>query len=306
MIGLVFQLLANGLVAGALYSLVGLGFALEYRVTKVFNFSFAGVFAFGAYSCWAIIRLFRLDSRSVISWPFVLAAAGGVMAAALLGWLLEVAFFAPLRQRQATPLILLLSSLGLFVIIQNAISLIAGDDVKVIRPGQVMPGLSITLPFGATAYLTKVQLGAFLTALGLGLILSLTLRFSGLGKTVRAVSNDTQLASILGINTNRIHAAVHAVGGALAGVAAIWMALDTDLTPLLGFRVLVMSMAAMVLGGVGSLPGVVLGSMIIGLAQNLVAIQVDTKWQDTGVFLLLLAFLLFRPQGLLGAKFRSA
>ncbi|HYR78153.1 MAG TPA: branched-chain amino acid ABC transporter permease [Pyrinomonadaceae bacterium] len=303
--GLVFQLLVNGLIAGSLYALVGLGFALEYRATKFFNFSFAAVFAVGAYSCWAIIKLFNLESESVVSLPFVVAAAGGVIAASLLGWLLEVIFYGPLRQRLATPLILLLASLGIFVIVQNTISLLAGDDVKVIRPGQVMPGLFFTLLFGATVSLTKVQLGAFLTALGLGLVLSLILKFSSWGKKFRAVANDTQLANIFGINTNRIHASVHAIGGALAGVAAIWMALDTDLTPLLGFRVLVVSMAAMVIGGVRSLPGVVLGAMIIGLFQNLVAIQLDTKWQDTGVFLLLLAFLLFRPQGLLGAKFRS-
>jgi branched-chain amino acid transport system permease protein len=304
MMGLVFQLLVNGLIAGGLYALVGLGFALEYRVTNFFNFSFAAVFAVGAYSCWAIIKLFKLESANIISLPFILAATGGVIAASLLGWLLEVIFYRPLRRRQATPLILLLASLGIFVVIQNTISLLAGDNVKVISPGSITPGLHFPLPFGATVYLTKVQLGAFLTALGLGLALSLILKFSLWGKKLRAVSNDTQLASIFGINTNRIHASVHAIGGALAGVAAIWMALDTDLTPLLGFRVLVMTMAAMVMGGVGNLPGVVFGAMIIGIIQNLVAIQVDTKWQDTAVFLLLLGFLLFRPQGLLGERFR--
>lgn len=303
--GLFFQLIANGLIAGVLYALIGIGFALQYQVNKFFDFSFAAVFAVGAYSCWAIIELFGRESTSALSLTFVIAAIGGVLTASLLGWLLEVIFYRPLRQRRTTSLVQLLVSLSIFVIVQNTISLFVGDDVKIINSSPVGPGLSFELPFGTAIYITKIQIGTFLTALCLSLILSLILKFSSWGIKLRAVSNDAQLANIFGIDTNKMHASVQAVGGGIAGVAAIWMALDTGFTPLLGFRVLVISMAAMVIGGVGSLPGVVLGAMIIGLIQNLGAIQFDTKWQDTIVFLLLLAFLLIRPQGLIGEKFRN-
>ena len=302
MLNLAFELTVNGLIAGTIYSLVVLGFALQYRVAKFFDFGYAAVFATSAYCCWAFLNALNLRPSSIVSFTFISAALVGIVAGATLAGLLEFFLYRPLRRCHATPLISLLASLGVFVTLQNTISMFVGDDVKVIRPGLITMGVPLTIPGLGTARITSIQVGAVVTTAAIGLAITLLLKHSRQGKILRAVSNDSDLARVVGVNSDLAHISVHALAGALSAVAAIWMALDTDLVPLMGFRVLVMATAAMVIGGVGSVPGGVLGAMTIGVVQNLSAIQIETKWQDTMTFVVLLGFLVLRPQGIFGAR----
>jgi branched-chain amino acid transport system permease protein len=305
-LNLAFQLTINGLIAGAIYSLVVLGFALQYRVAKFFDFGYAAVFAISAYCCWAFINALNLHPSSITSFSFIVSALVGIFAGAILAALLQIFIYGPLRRHHASSLVLLIASLGVFVTLQNAISLFVGDGVKVIRPGSITLGYPVTIPGLGTARLTSTQLGAVVTSALIGVVITLFLKHSRQGKILRALANDSELARAVGINSEVVHTSVHAVAGGLSAVAAIWMALDTDLVPLMGFRVLVIATAAMVIGGIGSIPGAILGAMMIGVVQNLGSIQIEAKWQDTVTFVLLLCFLVLRPQGILGSRLRAA
>src|ERR1700688_2073732 len=300
MSGVIAQLFVNGVFAGSLFALVGLGFVLEYRVSRAFNFAYAGAMAVGAYSCWAILHL-GAAWRGGIGAPLLLAAAAaGTTVAGAFGWLLERCAFRLLRRRRATSLVLLLASLGVLAMVQNVISLVVGDDTKVLRSVARVSAISLSLPVVGAVRLTTAQVGVIATGAFVGVALALLVGVTDWGRQVRAVANDVELATIVGIPVDKIHAQVRGLGGALAGMAGIWTALDTDLTPVIGFRPLVMVSVAMVIGGLGSVTGVVIGSLVVGLVQNLGVLFVETKWQDSIAFVLLLAFLVFRPQGLLG------
>jgi branched-chain amino acid transport system permease protein len=123
---------------------------------------------------------------------------------------------------------------------------------------------------------------------------------------LRAVANDSELSSALGLNSGRVIAVAFALGSALAGVAAIFIAYDTDLTPMMGFRAILMGVVAVIVGGVGSIPGALVGGLFVGLAQHLGVWKLPTQWQDAIVFLILIVFLVLRPQGFLGKPLKRA
>jgi branched-chain amino acid transport system permease protein len=216
--------------------------------------------------------------------------------------LLEAIIFHKLRQRRASPLVALLASLGGFIVIQNLLSLLAGDGTKVISPGPVAEGWVISIPLMGSARISSVQGLTMVATLGLGVGVSLLVTFASRGKQIRAVANDPELAQVVGINSNGIHLLVHAIGGALGGVAALCMALEEGFTPTMGFRIFLKVGAAMIIGGAGSLPGVVFGGLAIGLLETLSVTILDQKWQDALVFVVLLAFLFGKPEGLVGKR----
>lgn len=305
MSALIPQLIINGLTAGCLYALVGLGFSLKYKITGFFDFSYGALLAVGAYGCWGITVLLGSKVDSTISLVFLATATFGVLMAAFFGWCIAQVVFKPLATRRATELSLLLASLGVYTVVQNMVSLAAGDDVKIIRPGAIVIGFPLPLPGGAVARVSEIQLSIICTAVIIVILFSLLMKWTLWGKQLRAVANDQGLAAIYGIDVDRIKVTVHTLGGALAGIAGILLGLDTDLVPSMGFPILVMVMAAMVIGGMHSLPGVLLGGLLVGLVQNLGVIHLGTIWQDMVVFMLLIVFLMFRPQGILGCKIRD-
>lgn len=286
------QLLVNGLIAGSIYALVALGFGLIYATTRFFHFAHGAVYAVGAYLAYSG---WLLGLSLYISFPLA------VLGAAILGALLEIGVYRPLRKKGASSLILLLASLGLFIVIQNLISLIFGDDTKTIRSGAVTEGLPL---FGAR--ITPIQITIIVVS---GLLLALCSVFvkkTKIGKAMRAVANDPELARVVGIEADQVILFTFVLGSALAAVAAILISLDTDMTPMMGFYALLMGVVAVIAGGIGSIPGAALGGLLVGMAQHLGVWKIPTQWQDTIVFLILIFFLLFRPQGFLGKVVKKA
>lgn len=280
------QLLVNGLIAGSIYALVALGFGLIYSTTRFFHFAHGAVYAAGAYltyACW------------LLGLSLYVAIPLAVIGTAILGALIEVGVYRPLRKKNASSLILLLASLGLFIVIQNFISLIFGDDTKTIRGGAVTEGLPV---FGAR--ITPIQIAIIVVSALLFAFCSVFMKKTKIGKAMRAVANDPELARVVGIEPDQVILVTFALGSALAAVAAILISLDTDMTPMMGFYALLMGVVAVIAGGIGSIPGAALGGLLVGMAQHLGVWKIPTQWQDTIVFLILIFFLLFRPQGFLG------
>jgi branched-subunit amino acid ABC-type transport system permease component len=155
------------------------------------------------------------------------------------------------------------------------------------------------------ARITPIQIVIIATSVMLVFLVAFWLKKSKIGKAMRAVANDPELASISGINSNKVILWTFAIGSALAGVAGILVALDVDMTPTMGMNALMMGVVAVIIGGVGSIPGVALGALLLGLAQHLGVWKISSQWQDAIAFIILFGFLLVRPQGFLGRKVKK-
>jgi branched-subunit amino acid ABC-type transport system permease component len=223
------------------------------------------------------------------------------MGACLLGCMMEWFVYQPLRKRGATSTILLLASLGLYIVLQNLVSMIFGDDTKSIRTWPVIEGNEIL-----GARITDIQIIVIASSLLLVTIVGLWLSRTKTGKAMRAVANNKELANISGINSDKIILLSFAIGSALAGVAGILVALDVDMTPTMGMNALMMGVVAMIVGGVGSIWGIAFGALLLALAQNLGVWYISSQWQDAIAFAILLIFLHFKPEGFLGKKVKKA
>jgi len=283
------QVIANGIVAAAVYALVGMGFGLVLSVGRFFHFSHAAVFSSGAYFCYLY--------RSILHLPIEFAIALALASTVALGIAIEIALYRPLRRRRATPLVFLMASLGAYIVLQNLISLLFGDGARAIRSGQVATGVALWGVRLTTVQLTIVAVSAILLVGTIGF-----LRLSKVGQALRAVANDSELAAVSGIGTTGVLLWCLGLASFLAGVAGILVALDVDMTPTMGMPALMVGMVAVIIGGRRSPAGVIAGALVLGLAQHLCAWQVGSRWQDGVAFLLLLVFLLWRPEGLFGGK----
>ena len=281
------QFLINGFVAGAGYSLTALSFVLIFVPTRFFNFAHGMVFTCGAYfayTCYALLKL-----------PLWIAIPLATVMSALLGCVLEVGVYRSLRRRGAPKLVLLLASLGLYIILQNITSFRFGDDANRLRSDDVAQSIVI---FGA--YITPVQIWMVVASIASFAVVGAILKFTSFGKQLRAVASDAELARVQGIDADRVILGAFALGSALAGLAAILTALDVDMTPTMGLNALVMGIVAMIVGGISSIPGTLLGGLLLGLAQHLGVWKIGSEWQDAIAFAVLIIFLLLRPNGILG------
>jgi len=290
---MISQLLVNGIIAGSAFALVALGFSLIYKTTGFIHFAHAAIYMLGAYSVYTLVEFLHL--------PLPMAIFLGILFCAAFGILLEIGIYRPLRYRNGQPLILLIASIGIYVIIQNIISLIFGDDVKTLRYGATSEGWPL---FGAR--ITAIQLITILSAFVLFLLTSILVFRTKLGKMLRAVANDHELAGISGITANEVNVFVLAAGSALAAIAAILVSFDVDMTPTMGMNALLMGMVVTVIGGIGSIPGALVGGLLLGFAQQFGVWKIGSEWQDAIAFGILLIFLLFRPYGIFGRKLRKA
>jgi branched-chain amino acid transport system permease protein len=287
------QLLLNGLVAGGVYALVALGFALVYASTRFFHFAHGVVYTAAAYVAFGLSVSAHL--------PLAISVALAIIAAGLLGAGIEVGVYRPLRRRYASSLILLIASFGVYIVLQNVISMLFGDNVKSLRQGPPQEGL---LMWGARV--TPLQIGIVIAAVALFVITGLVIMRTRTGKALRAVANDAELALASGIDSERVILFAFAMGSVLAAVAAILVSFDVDMVPTMGMNALLMGVVATIIGGIGSIPGAAVGGLLLGLAQHLGVWKIGSQWQDSIAFLLLLLFLLVRPYGVFGRKLTKA
>lgn len=284
------QFLANGIVAGCAYALVALGFGLIYNTTRIFHFAHGAIYTLSAYLFYTFLNLWNFPL------PVALALTLGLTA--VLGILIDEIIYRPLEARGSSLLIQLLSSLGLYIVIINFIAMIYGNETKVLSPG-VQP----TYSFG-TVILTRIQLATALSFVVLFGALAVVLRKTRLGKVIRAMRDNPELVSVMGINPQSVRRIVFAIGSALAAVAAILMGLDVGMDPHIGMAAILNGAVAIIIGGVGIFEGAALGALLLGLLQSLAVWQASARWQDTVTFLVLILFLLFRPEGILGMRRR--
>ena len=289
---MLIQVLINSVSAASVYALTALGFSLIYSTTRFFHFAHGAVYVSGPYFAYLFHSL--IDVSLVFSLPLAVASSS------ILGIALEAFIYKPLRTKGSTSLILLLASLGIYIMIQNIISMIFGDDTKTLRSGIVREGIEF---FGAR--ITIIQLTIIIVCFVLLIACWILMKYTKIGSAMRAVASDPELALISGTDTDRVILFAFAIGSALAGIAAILISFDIDMTPTMGMNALMMGVVAVIIGGVGSIPGIALGALLLGMAQHLGVWKIGSQWQDAIAFVVLLIFLLFRPQGFLGKKVKK-
>ena len=284
------QVFINGLIAASWFALIGIGFGLIFQVTKFFHFTHGIVFTSGAYFAFLFTKC---------SLPLYVSIFLAIIIAALLGASFELLVYRHIRHRSSL-LVLLLASLGIYILIQNLISLGFGDSTVIIRTG-IAKSVDVF-----TAKITSMQIITICISVALVITLELFQRRSKTAMFVRAVANDPELANVSGININRIILLVFILGSTLAGIAGILVALDVDMNPDMGMSALMMGMIATIIGSTGRTLGIVMGALFLGMAQHFGAWFIGSQWQNAIAFVILVIFLLFKPEGFLGKKIRSA
>lgn len=281
------NLVASGLATGGIYALVAMGLVVVYKATAVVNFAHGEGFMLAGMLAYTLHVMGGL--------PYGIALLGAVAGAAILGMLTERVAFRPLIRASVVSLVLA----------TTGFSFLGRGVARQVWGGQ---GTDLTFPpvFAVQPLvigdlvLTAQSLAIMAGAVGTMLLFLLFFRYTLLGKMMRATAENQRAAALVGIRVERISAITWGVGVALGGVAAALAAPLTFLYPDMGGPLLIRAFAAALLGGMGSLPGAVLGGLSLGLIENLAAGYVHTSLMDVSPFLLIIAVLLVRPQGLLG------
>ena len=185
----------------------------------------------------------------------------------------------------------------MFIFIQNLLQLLYGAQILVLRTGPVVEGHHVL-----SAVITDIQILILGVSIVLSVALWLFVQYTRLGKATRAVADDPVAASVVGINPEHVIMVVFVIGSALAGAAGILISLETNIEPTMGFNAVLKGIIASIIGGIGSIPGAVLGGYFLGLAENLGIWKIQAGWKDAIAFAILIAFLLFRPGGIMGVK----
>lgn len=291
------QQVLNGLSLGSIYALIALGYTMVYGILKLINFAHGEVFMIGAYAGYFGASWLGVESYREAGFPLYLAIVVLLFAmtiAALLGVAIELFAYRPVRSApRLTPLI---TAIGVSLFLQNAAMLVFSPNPRPYPP--ILREVRFEL---GGVIVTNVKLTIFVVALVLMAGLRWFIRHTWTGKAMRAVATNLDAARLMGIDTNRTIRATFAVGSALAAAGGILFGLDQIMiSPVMGMLTGLKAFVAAVLGGIGNIPGAVLGGLLIGLAEQLTAGYLSPDYRDAITFVILIVILILRPEGLLG------
>jgi branched-subunit amino acid ABC-type transport system permease component len=287
---LFLQLLLNSIVAGSMYAMVAMSFNLIYGVSRSFNLAHGVLGTIAAY----IVFFLSASNHVSVFWSI----PAGLLAAALTGLLMEKAVFHPLRIRKSSNYVLLIASLGLTIAIEAFVAMLFTSHFKTIL--ELLPhNYTIHLASGSVTEVQAVIIGS---AVFIFIFFWFLLSYTRFGKAIRAIADDEEVAKIVGIETDRIIAIVFIIGSLVMGWAGILAGFDTGLEPRMGFLLLLDGAIAAIVGGIGNVYGAFLGAFLLGFGENFGVWYFSGQWKYAIAFLVLIVFLLFRPQGILGKK----
>lgn len=287
-IDLVFQVIVNGLIAGAVYSLVAAGFSLIYSTCKFIHF------ALGATAAFSVYVLFFLFS--VLNFSFGISVILAILLGCFLGYLMNILVYKPLRERGARN-VLLIASFALSILLESLLLIFFGPEVRAIDLIKVQNGLNI---FGAI--ITPLQIVIIFISITLLIFLFWLMKKTKLGKAMRAISDNKDIAEIMGISSEKIYILAFIAGSAIVGVAGILLGLDRGFEPTIGSNIMIKGFTAAIVGGIDSVYGAVLGAFLLGIIENFGILFLPSGYKDAIAFGILFIFLLFRPNGILGIR----
>ncbi|MBI4654673.1 MAG: branched-chain amino acid ABC transporter permease [Nitrospirae bacterium] len=291
-----FQQILNGVTVGGVYALIALGYTMVYGILELINFAHGEIYMIGAYLGIIFIGIFTVIGLTQYSIPlaillsFILSA----LFCSAYGFTIEKLAYKPLRK--APRLSPLISAIGVSIFLQNYVMLTQGATDKVFP--HILETTKIEF-FNLT--ITTLQVFIIITSLLLTGLLHLYVMKTKTGKAMRAVAQDKVMASLLGINIDRIISVTFIIGSGLAAVAGMMVAMYYGLVNYsIGYIAGIKAFAAAVLGGIGSIPGAMLGGFILGIVESLAASYLSSEYKDAYAFVILIIILLIKPRGLLG------
>ena len=292
------QQLFNGLSLGAIYALIAIGYTMVYGIIGMINFAHGEIYMIGAYTGLVTLSAIGVGTGIPVILIVLIMLIVAALVTAVYGYTVEKVAYAPLRG--SPRLVPLISAIGMSIFLQNWVALGQGArDMAV--PNLVSGSLQIPLGNDFVFNASYSRILIIVTTVILMAMLSLYIKYSRMGRASRACSQDLGMANLLGIDTSRIISFTFIVGAMLAAVGGVLIALAIGkLTPFIGFIAGIKAFTAAVLGGIGSIPGAMLGGVILGLAETFAAAYISSQYKDIVAFALLVLILLFRPTGLLG------
>jgi len=292
------QQLFNGLSLGAIYALIAIGYTMVYGIIGMINFAHGEIYMIGAYV--GLVTLTAIGTQSGLPMPFIVAIMllVAVAVTGVYGFAVERVAYRPVRG--GPRLVALISAIGMSIFLQNWVAL--GQGARDMAVPALIPGawqfhmggnFDVTVPYS--------RLMIIVVTVVLMVALTLFIRHSRMGRASRACSQDMQMTNLLGVDTHKVISFTFVLGAMLAAVGGVLIAVTVGkLNPFIGFLAGIKAFTAAVLGGIGSIPGAMLGGVLLGLAETLAAAYLSSQYKDIVAFLLLVLILLFRPTGLLG------
>jgi len=288
MLTVILQQGINGVVVGSLYVLVALGLTLIYGVLVQINFAHADIVTLGAFTAYFVTHLF--------SGNYFAGIAAALIVGGVLGWLVNAVIFAPLRER-GSELLPLIATIGVSITLQNAMLVLLGP----IPYAFDTPYSNNVIRFGGIFLTAQSVLIIVMSTIAIGL-LYVFMKFTILGKALRAVSQDRETAALMGINPNQLIMLTFVIASALAGMSGAMLGPVLVLTPFAGATVIVKAFAIVIIGGFGNVEGTIIAGLIVGLIESYTTQFLDPGLIDIVVFALLLLMLAVRPTGLIAEK----
>jgi branched-chain amino acid transport system permease protein len=292
------QQLVNGITIGSVYALIALGYTMVYGIIELINFAHGEIYMIGAYLGIVFLALFTAAGLAGVSLTFtmVLVFAGAMVICMMYGFTLEKVAYKPLRN--APRLAPLISALGMSIFLQSFVFLAQGARPK------VFPHLFSNVGFDlGGARITYIQVFILFMSIVLMIALNYFVRRTKTGKAMRAAAQDRRMAALVGINVDRVISTTFIVGSLLAAVAGVMVAMYYGFVDyFIGFQAGLKAFTAAVLGGIGNIPGAMLGGMLLGLIEAFGAGYISSEYKDVFAFSILVLVLIFRPAGLLGEQ----
>ncbi len=284
---LVLQLLINGIQTGALYALIAVGFSLIFGCTRIFHFAHGATFTIAAYIFYYLYSLAQLH--------WVLAVLAATLGAIAFGILLDKWVYAPIQRHEGSFFTVFVASLGIGIIVQNAIGMIFGRGfVSVSTP------LSQSVELAPDLFVSPLSGIAIFCMLVFFFALQAFLNHTHIGIAMRALSENPALVRVYGLNPRRLSTIIFAIGSVLVVPAAILTGASAGLNPAVAHHVMLISLAATIVGGVGSLKGAAFAGFLLGITENFALIYLGPQWSEAVTFVVLFLFILFRPAGFFG------
>ena len=290
------ELFLAGLIRGSIYALIALGYTMVYGIIGLINFAHGEIYMIGAFTALIIANVLTLHGFGQIS-VLILASIGAVIYSSAYGLTVEQLAYKPLRH--APRLSPLISAIGMSIFLQNYVLLAQTSDYLPFP--SLIPDFEFLAPVAHV--IDSSALAILVTTSIIMALLTMLIKFTRIGKAMRATAQDRTMALLVGINVNRIISATFVTGSALAAIGGVLIASHVgQINFYIGFIAGIKAFTAAVLGGIGSIPGAVLGSLILGWTESFATGYISSDYEDVFAFTLLVLILIFRPAGILGRK----
>ncbi len=288
------ELFLGGLTRGSIYALIALGYTMVYGIIELINFAHGEIYMIGAFTALIVISVLTIMGMNTIA-ILVIAGVVAVIYSSAYGYTVEKIAYKPLRH--APRLSALISAIGMSLFLQNYVLLAQTSDFLPFP--NLIPDFEFMEPYAHIIGSTEIVI--FITTAIVMIFLTILIKFTKIGKTMRATSQDKTMAMLVGINVNRVISVTFIVGSATAAIGGVLIASHIGMINFyIGFIAGIKAFVAAVLGGIGSIPGAVLGSFILGWTESFATGYVSSDYEDVFAFLFLVIILIFRPAGILG------